>query len=114
MLGFPRRPSGPDPAPHQGRPALVAREALLDIWTHAEWKDGCQVDQLPDLQPLTVITRNHFYELIVIAGHEGRLRVRGGLLIPEWREAVLAGCSLGGSFLKLRGIYAGSDRKSVV
>ena len=87
--------------------SLVAREALLDTWSHAEWTDGCQVDELPDLQPLTVITRNHFYEIVVIAGQAGRLRIRGGLLIPEWREAVLAGCSLGGSFLKLRGIYAG-------
>lgn len=88
-------------------PALIAREAVLDNWTRAEWTDGCQVDQLPDLQPITVITRNHLYELIVVNGSDGRLRIRGGLLIPEWRDARLAGCSLGGSFLKLRGIYAG-------
>ncbi|MGQ0733176.1 MAG: hypothetical protein ACT4QD_05905, partial [Acidobacteriota bacterium] len=30
-----------------------------------------------------------------------------GQFFPEWREAHLAGCSLGGSFLKLRGVYEG-------
>ncbi len=59
------------------------------------------------MQPLTVITRNHLYEIFVIAGHEGRIRVRGGCFFPVWREATLAGCSLGGNFLKLRGIYTG-------
>ena len=60
-----------------------------------------------NMQALTVITRNHLYELFVISGPEGRVRVRGGNFFPEWREATLAGCSLGGSFLKLRGVYAG-------
>jgi hypothetical protein len=86
---------------------LVLREAILDNWARADWTGGCQVDALPALQPLTVITRNHFYELIVLTPQTGQIRVRGGLLIPEWTEAILAGCSLGGSFLKLRGIYAG-------
>jgi hypothetical protein len=35
------------------------------------------------------------------------VRIRGGQFFPEWRQVHLAGCSLGGSFLKLRGIYAG-------
>ncbi len=59
------------------------------------------------MQPLTVITRNHLYEIFVIAGREGRVRVRGGCFFPDWREATLAGCSLGGSFLKLHGVYTG-------
>jgi hypothetical protein len=87
--------------------SAVPAMAVLDRWTAANWTDGCQVDQLPDLQPLTVITRNHLYEIFVISGVEGRVRVRGGNFFPEWREATLAGSSLGGSFLKLRGIYAG-------
>lgn len=107
MFGSTRKPAAADTSTRRGGSALVAREALLDHWTSAEWTDGCQIDELADLQPLTVITRNHFYELIVVNGREGRLRVRGGLLIPEWRDAVLAGSSLGGSFLKLRGIYVG-------
>ena len=89
------------------RVSAVPAIAVLDRWAGADWTDGCQVDRLPDMQPLTVITRNHLYELFVISGVEGRVRVRGGNFFPEWREATLAGSSLGGSFLKLRGVYAG-------
>jgi hypothetical protein len=87
--------------------SAVPAMAVLDRWSAAAWTDGCQVDQLPDMQALTVITRNHLYELFVVSGAEGRVRVRGGNFFPVWREATLAGCSLGGSFLKLRGLYTG-------
>jgi hypothetical protein len=87
--------------------AAVPAVAVLDNWANAEWTDGCQIDELPGLQPLSVITMNHLYEIIVVAGDEGLVRVRGGQFFPDWREAHLAGCSLGGSFLKMRGIYAG-------
>jgi hypothetical protein len=80
---------------------------MLDCWAGADWTDGCQVDALDDMQPLTVITRNHLYEMFVVSGREGRVRIRGGRFFPDWREATLAGCSLGGSFLKLRGVYTG-------
>jgi hypothetical protein len=87
--------------------ASVPAVAVLDSWANADWSDGCQVDELCAMQPITVFTRNHLYEIYVIAGQEGRIRVKGGLFFPEWREVTLAGCSLGGSFLKLRGVYTG-------
>ena len=99
-------PTTVTPRAEESRSAVPAM-AVLDRWTTADWTDGCQVDQVPDLQSLTVITRNHLYEIFVISGADGRVRVRGGNFFPEWREATLAGSSLGGSFLKLRGIYAG-------
>jgi hypothetical protein len=86
---------------------VVPTVAVLDTWANFDWTDGCQVDQLESFQPLTVVTRNHVYELIVLEGASGLIRVRGGQFFPEWREVHMAGCSLGGSFLKLRGIYAG-------
>jgi hypothetical protein len=89
------------------RAEAIPALAVLDNWAHAEWTDGCQVDELPALQSLTVFTMNHLYEIIVVSSHDGRVRVRGGQFFPEWKEVCLAGCSLGGSFLKLRGIYAG-------
>jgi hypothetical protein len=58
-------------------------------------------------QALTVVTQNSLYELIVLDPARGLVRLRGGQFFPKWREAQLAGCSLGGSFLKMRGIYAG-------
>ena len=86
---------------------VVPTVAVLDTWANFDWTDGCQVDELQAFQPLTIVTRNHVYEMVVLDGREGRVRVRGGQFFPEWREVHLAGCSLGGSFLKLRGIYAG-------
>jgi hypothetical protein len=101
------RNENPNPASEDRSVSAVPAVAVLDRWSAAAWTDGCQVDQLPDMQALTVITRNHLYELFVVSGPEGRVRVRGGNFFPDWREATLAGCSLGGSFLKLRGVYAG-------
>ena len=87
--------------------SAVPASAVLDTWTNAEWTDGCQVDSAPAFQALTVVTQNSLYELIVLDPGSGIVRLRGGQFFPEWREAQLAGCSLGGSFLKMRGIYAG-------
>lgn len=86
---------------------VVPSLAVLDTWSKFDWTDGCQIDELQSFQPLTVITRNHVYEIIVLDGVTGKVRIRGGQFFPDFREAHLAGCSLGGSFLKLRGIYAG-------
>jgi hypothetical protein len=86
---------------------VVPSIAVLDTWANFDWRDGCQVDELQAFQPLTVLTRNHVYEIVVLDGASGKVRMRGGQFFPDWREAYLAGCSLGGSFLKLRGIYAG-------
>jgi hypothetical protein len=89
------------------RVSSVPARAVLDNWTQAEWTDGCQVDAAPVFQTLTVITRNSLYQLVVLDPARGMVRLRGGQFFPDWRDAQLAGCSLGGSFLKIRGIYAG-------
>jgi hypothetical protein len=87
--------------------SAVPARAVLDNWAHAEWTDGCQVDTTAVFQTLTVVTRNSLYQLVVLDPARGLVRLRGGQFFPDWREAQLAGCSLGGSFLKMRGIYAG-------
>jgi hypothetical protein len=86
---------------------VVPTVAVLDTWANFNWTDGCQVDELEPFQPLTIVTKNHVYEMVVLEGASGLVRIRGGQFFPEWRQVHLAGCSLGGSFLKLRGIYAG-------
>lgn len=106
MFGFPRRDSESKPV-NANESSVVPSGAVLSNWADARWTEGCQVDELPDFQPLTILTMNHTYEVVVLAGHDGLVRVRGGQFFPEWRNAQLAGCSLGGSFLKLRGIYTG-------
>lgn len=87
--------------------SAVPATAVLDNWANADWTDGCQVDSAPAFQALTVITQNSLYEIVVVEPSRGIVRLRGGQFFPDWREAQLAGCSLGGSFLKMRGIYAG-------
>ena len=81
--------------------------ALLDAWTGREWHDGLQVDRLCELDELSVRTRNNVYRIVAIAPQRGEVMVQGGRFFPEPTLARLAGCSLGGAFLKQRGIYVG-------
>ena len=80
---------------------------ILDTWSNHAWDNGLQVDRLDDLDKVTVQTENSIYEITVISPHAGEILVRGGRFFPEFTAARLAGCSLRGSFLKMRGIYTG-------
>jgi len=62
---------------------------------------------MEDMEKLEVRTWNSLYEIIIIEGHSGEILVRGGQFFPELTPARLAGATLGGSFCKMRGIYAG-------
>ena len=79
--------------------------AQLDFWTQRAWDDGVQVDQLRALDRLQIHTRNSIYHIII--GDSGDVLVKGGRFFPEYTRAVVLGSSLGGSFLKLGGIYRG-------
>ena len=81
--------------------------ALLDTWSSHDWSEGVQLEAMRDMETLTVRTENSTYEITVISGRTGEILIRGGRFFPELTSARLAGCSLGGSFLKLRGIYVG-------
>ena len=107
FLGRIMRPSERIPDTDASVGTVVPTVAVLETWANFDWSDGCQIDEQQALQPVTVVTRNHVYELVVIEGASGLVRIRGGQFFPDWRDVHLAGCSLGGSFLKLRGIYAG-------
>ena len=81
--------------------------AELDTWSNLDWKDGIQVDDLDDLQTLVVETRNSTYEIVVMNARKADVLVRGGRFFPVYAPVQLSGASLGGSFLKLYGIYTG-------
>lgn len=81
--------------------------ALLDTWSSHAWEEGVQLEAMQDMETLTIQTENSTYEITVICGRTGEILIRGGRFFPEFTPARLAGSSLGGSFLKLRGIYAG-------
>ena len=90
-----------------GETMKCARGALLETWSGHHWRDGIQLETLHDLTKLSVQTENNSYEITVISAFSGEILVRGGKFFPEYTPARLAGSSLGGSFLKLRGIYIG-------
>jgi hypothetical protein len=81
--------------------------ADLGAWSKHAWTDGLQVDALQDLETLCVRTRNSTYEMTVLSGRTAEVLVRGGQFFPEYTSVRVAGSSLGGSFLKLHGIYLG-------
>ena len=81
--------------------------ASLDAWSNREWKDGLQLDRLCELDELSVRTRNNLYRIVAIVPVRGEVLVQGGRFFPELTRARLLGASLGGSFLKQRGIYVG-------
>ena len=81
--------------------------ALLDTWSSHSWTEGLQLEAMQDMEKLTVRTENSTYDITVISGRTGEILIRGGRFFPEFTPARLAGSSLGGSFLKLRGIYVG-------
>jgi hypothetical protein len=89
------------------RSATVPAAALLSSWNSYPWKDGVCLDQLAALDRVTVLTRNSTYEIVVVSIATGEVLVRGGALFPGFTPVRLAGCTLGGSFLKLRSIYVG-------
>jgi len=84
-----------------------ARGALLETWSGQHWQDGVQLETIDDLTELTVHTENNLYEITVISAHAGEVLIRGGKYFPLYTQARLAGSSMGGSFLKVRGIYVG-------
>jgi hypothetical protein len=81
--------------------------ALLDTWSSHSWTEGLQLEAMHDMEKLTVRTENSTYDITVISGRTGEILIRGGRFFPEFTPARLAGSSLGGSFLKLRGVYVG-------
>lgn len=89
------------------RPAVAHSPAHLDAWVGRPWVDGMQVDAARDLDLLIVRTMNTVYEITVVTARTGEVIVRGGRFFPQPTRAVILGSSLGGAFLKLRGIYCG-------
>lgn len=79
---------------------------MLDRWAAHDWTNGFQIDGA-ELVPLYVRTQNTLYEIVVLSGPTREVLVQGGRFFPERTRAILAGSSLGGTFLKIGGIYVG-------
>lgn len=81
--------------------------AFLEAWVSHDWSSGLQTEHLPERTSLAIETENSRYQLTILCGRTGDVLVRGGQFFPEETAARLAGSSLGGGLLKLRGIYIG-------
>jgi hypothetical protein len=79
----------------------------LDALSGVAWSRGVQVDALLPLDSLVVRTRNSCYEITIVAPASGDVLIRGGRFFPEPTRAIVSGSTLGGSCLKVRGIYEG-------
>jgi hypothetical protein len=79
----------------------------LRWWADHEWSGGVELTTLAGLEQFVVRTKNTTYEITVLTPSTGEVLVRGGRYFPEHARAELAGCSLGGTFLKMRSIHTG-------
>lgn len=86
---------------------LHAARRDLRWWSEQEWTGGVDLAALAGLEQFTVLTKNTSYEITVLSPATGEVLVRGGRFFPAQTRAHLAGCSLGGTFLKLRAIHTG-------
>ena len=86
---------------------MVPSGALLDTWTARGWTDGLLINQLSAFDHLVIRTRHSTYEMVVVSPEGAEVMVRGGAFFPEFTRVRVAGSSLGGSFLKLHGVYLG-------
>jgi len=87
--------------------AIYPAAGILDTWVNHDWSRGVQLESLAAFTEVVVETRNTLYEITVIDGPAREVLIRGGKYFPEKCAARLSGSSLGGSFLKVGGIYAG-------
>ena len=86
---------------------LVPAPAALDAWSTKTWADGIQINELKQLDTLSIETMHHTYEMTIINPDTAEVLVRGGEFFPEATLAQVRGASLRSSFIKLHGIYIG-------
>ncbi len=81
--------------------------AQLESFSGLDWANGVQIDDLRELDAVSVQTRNSTYEIVVTSPETGQVLVRGGAHFPSFTQARLSGSSVGGCVLKRGGIYPG-------
>lgn len=79
----------------------------LDEWTATEWGHGIQLNELCELDSLSLRTHNSTYRIIVTVPSSGEVLVRGGERFPVFTRARLSGSTTGGNLVKHNGIYPG-------
>jgi hypothetical protein len=86
---------------------FIPPSAMLDRWSKHKWTNGVQISELRELDTICVETNHHTYEITIINPITAEVLVCGGEQFPVRTVASVAGASIGGSFLKVHGIYVG-------
>jgi hypothetical protein len=79
----------------------------INSLSNADSGDRVHTNGCDPFERIGVKTRNSFYEVIVLAGSQGEVLIRGGHFLSEFRHAKLTGSTAGGSALKPRVIQVG-------
>jgi hypothetical protein len=85
----------------------MATGTQLESWSGIDWSEGVQVDELHELDALSIRTRNSTYEIIVTGPDKAQVLVRGGAHFPSFTNATLRGSTIGGCILKRGVVYPG-------
>ena len=93
----------------RGTEIIQRREPIGELrsWADHDWAGGVELRHLAGLDRFVVRTRNTSYEFTLLVPETGEVLVRGGRFFPEHTRARLAGCTLGGSVLKVCAVYPG-------
>ena len=89
--------------------AEVSTPAVLDASSAESSMDGIQINELKELDTLSIETMHHIYEMIVIHPETAEVRVRGGELFPGATLAFVSGASFHSAFLQVHGVYIGCN-----
>ena len=93
----------------QTGPVLVPTPPAGDLrwWAEHDWTGGVELEQLTGFESFAIRTLNSTYVVTVLSPSSGEALVRGGRFFPEPTRVELAGCSRGGSCLKVHAVYPG-------
>jgi hypothetical protein len=87
--------------------AVVIDTIPFAKWSAFNWSREVRIDRLSPFDRLSVTTKNHSYEIVVVNPSTGEIRVRGGSVFPTFTAARVNGSSLGGSTIRLHSITPG-------
>jgi hypothetical protein len=85
----------------------IRTDDSADSWNDRDQFEGVQIDELRQLEHLSVQTRNSTYDIVVTDPAAAKVLVRGGAKFPAYTRAHVCGSSIGGTIVKRGAIYPG-------
>ena len=89
-------------------------ESRLDDSQVAQRRCTLRLDSCPELEWITVKTQRSIYDIVVLDGESGKVAVRGGTFLPEYRRASFIGSLSRGIATNLGAVVVGMNLEFVV